>query len=75
MLKNACWLNNPEFKQFTNKLSPNPEADQELKTCAVSPQDNTNILYVRIDGKDLDTTKIPRATSSYSLQPYLQHCY
>jgi hypothetical protein len=63
--QSACWLNNPDFKRVTNKLAPNPQTDQELKTCAVSPQDNTNILYVRVDGKDLDTTKIPRATSSF----------
>jgi hypothetical protein len=56
--QSACWLNNPQFKQFSNKLAPNPQSDQELKTCAISPQDNSNILYVRVDGKNLDTSKI-----------------
>jgi hypothetical protein len=46
-------------------MAPNPQSDQELKKCAVSPQDNSNILYARVDGKDLDTSKIPRATTSF----------
>jgi hypothetical protein len=61
----SCWLGNPEFKRFSNKLAPNPESDQELKICAIQPQDNTNILYVRVDGTNLDTSKIPRATSNF----------
>ena len=61
----SCWLGNPEFKRYSNKLAPNPESDEELKICAIQPQDNTNILYVRVDGTNLDTTKIPRATSSF----------
>jgi len=63
--KASCWLGNPEFKRFSNKLAPNPESDQELKICAIQPQDNTNILYVRVDGTNLDTSKIPRATSNF----------
>jgi hypothetical protein len=63
--QSSCWLGNPEFKHFTNTIAPNPQTDQELKTCAISPQDNTNLLYVRVDGVNLDTTKIPRATTSF----------
>ena len=63
--QSSCWLGNPEFKRFTNKLAANPQADQELKTCAISPQDNTNLLYVRVDGVNLDITKVPRATTSF----------
>ena len=46
-------------------MAANPQADQELKTCAISPQDNTNLLYVRVDGVNLDITKVPRATTSF----------
>ena len=40
-------------------------ADADLKTCAISPQDLTQLEYVRIEGKDLDTTKIDRVTTSF----------
>ncbi len=60
----SCWLGNPEFKKYSNKLAPDPSADQALKTCAISPQDNTH-LSVRIDGILLDTTKLDRATTSF----------
>lgn len=59
-----CFLGNPEFKQFSNKLAPDPKADQALKTCAISPQDNTHFT-VRIDGIPLDPTKIDRATTNF----------
>jgi hypothetical protein len=60
----ACWLNNPEFKKYSNKLAPNPQADQELRTCAVSPQDFTHSV-VSIDGIAIDPTKLDRATTSF----------
>lgn len=61
----TCWLGLPEFKDVSNKLSSDPKIDAELKTCAVSPQDNTRIVYVRIDGTNLDTSKLDRATTSF----------
>jgi hypothetical protein len=61
----SCWLGTPEFNDVSNKLSSDPRVDADLKTCAISPQDNTQIVYVRIDGKDLDTTKIDRVTTSF----------
>jgi hypothetical protein len=60
----SCWLNNPEFKKYSNKLAPDPQADEALKTCAVSPQDY-NHSFVRIDGTPLDITTLDRATTSF----------
>lgn len=59
----ACWLGLPDFNDVTNKLSS--DHDAQLKSCAVSPQDNTHILYVRINGTDLDISKLDRATTSF----------
>jgi hypothetical protein len=61
----SCWLGNPEFKDVSNKLSSDPKVDSDLNTCVISPQDNTQIVYVRVDGKGLDTTKLDRATTSF----------
>ena len=61
----SCWLGTPEFNDISDKLSPDPKADADLKTCAISPQDLTQLEYVRIDGKDLDTTKLDRVTTSF----------
>lgn len=61
----SCWLGIPEFKDISNKLSSDPKVDAELKACAISPQDNTRILYVRINGTDLDTSKLDRATTGF----------
>ena len=36
LTQSSCWLANPEFKKFSNKLAPDPESDQALKTCAIS---------------------------------------
>jgi hypothetical protein len=63
--QSSCWLGNPEFKDVRNKLASDPKVDADLKTCAVSPQDYTQFPYVRIDGKNLDTTKLDRATTSF----------
>jgi hypothetical protein len=60
----SCWLNNPEFKKFSNKLAPDPQADESLKTCAVSPQDY-NHSFVRVDGTPIDITKSDRVTTSF----------
>ena len=60
----SCWLNNPEFKKYSNKLAPDPKADEDLKTCAVSPQD-FNHSFVKIDGKPVDITNLDRATTSF----------
>jgi hypothetical protein len=61
----ACWLGLIDFKDVSNKLAADPKNDAALKSCAVSPQDNTQILYVRINGTDLDTSKLGRATTSF----------
>ena len=60
----SCWLANPEFKKYSNKLAPNPESDQALKTCAISPQDFTHAV-VKIDGIPIDPTKLDRATTNF----------
>src|SRR5919108_4370007 len=44
----SCWLGTPEFNDISDKLSPNPKADADLKTCAISPQDLTQLEYIRI---------------------------
>lgn len=59
----SCWLANSEFKKFSNKLAPNT-SDNELKTCAISPQDFTH-AEVKIDGVDIDATKLDRATTNF----------
>jgi hypothetical protein len=61
----ACWLGLPDFKDVADKLSPNPKVDADLKACAVSPQDNTRIVYVQMNGTKLDTNKLDRATTSF----------
>jgi hypothetical protein len=60
----ACWLANPEFKKFNNKLAPNPESDQALKKCAISPQD-FNHSDVKIDGIKVDPAKLDRVTTNF----------
>ena len=61
----SCWLNNPEFKKYSNKLAPDPEADEALKRCAVDPQDY-NKSVVKIDGKPVDITEEKnRVTTSF----------
>jgi hypothetical protein len=62
--QSSCWLANPEFKKFSNKLAPNPESDQALKTCAVSPQDFTHSV-VKIDGVPIDPSKLDRVTTNF----------
>jgi hypothetical protein len=62
--QSSCWLANPEFKKFSNKLAPNPESDQALKTCAVSPQD-FNHSVVKIDGVPIDPSKLDRVTTNF----------
>jgi hypothetical protein len=60
----SCWLANPEFKKYNNKLAPDPSADQALKTCAISPQD-FNHSDVKIDGTNIDPSKLDRVTTSF----------
>jgi hypothetical protein len=55
---------NPGFKKYSNKLAPNPESDQALRTCAISPQDFTHAV-VRVDGIDIDPTMLDRATTNF----------
>jgi hypothetical protein len=61
----SCWLGNPEFKDVVNKFSPDPKVNAELNTCVISPQDNTQIVYVRVDGQNLNTANIDRATTDF----------
>jgi hypothetical protein len=37
----SCWLGTPEFNDMSNKVSPDPQADADLKTCTITPQDLT----------------------------------
>lgn len=61
----SCWLNNPEFNKYSNKLAADPEADEALKRCAVDPQD-FNKSVVKIDGKPVDITEEKnRATTNF----------
>jgi len=62
--QSSCWLANPEFKKYSNKLASNPDSDQDLKTCAVSPQDFTHAV-VRIDGTEIDPAKLDRITTNF----------
>lgn len=55
---------NPEFKKYSNKLAPNPESDQAVRMCAISPQDFTHAV-VPVDGMDIDPTKLDRATTNF----------
>jgi hypothetical protein len=61
----SCWLGNPEFKDVVNKFSPDPQVNAQLNTCVISPQDNTQIVYVRVDGQTLNTADIDRATTDF----------
>ena len=62
----ACWLNLPEFSSVNDKLSPNPDVDATLRKCAIPPQDNTELFFVRVDGVDVtDAVKNSRSTTSF----------
>ena len=63
----SCWLGIPEFKHIQDKLSPRPDVDAELKRCAVGPQDNTEIFYVRVDGTDIKNGLARVTTSFYNV--------
>ena len=67
-------ISNPEFKKYSNELAPNPESDQALRTCAISPQDFTHAV-VRVDGMDINPTKLDRATTNfYNVTGTIQRC-
>jgi hypothetical protein len=61
----SCWFGDPGFPDMGNKTSSNPGLDSQLKECATIPQDNTKISYVRINGTELDVSKLDRVTSSF----------